>query len=177
MFAVRVHAIRGQAQAAGLEEAQAWRRIVDHFAAHEDHLWVVVGLRGQPRTTNPIEGAHREDRRSIRRRTGRMETGVEMERTGDHQALLSNLRNPWFVRAVLRGVDLVGAFRLQDVARVREGVLALRARRWRQRLPVRATKRPALLQEFVQLLTESADAGRLTAWADRVEGVVAATAV
>lgn len=139
-------------------------------------MWVCVRAKGHQRTTKPIEGAHREDRREIRRRTGRHATGPELERTGDHQALVSDLRNPWFVKHVLSGVDLVAAFRIQDPARVQAGMMALRRRRWRERLPVRAPARPDLLAEFVRLLEASPDPVKVAAWADRVEGV-SATAV
>lgn len=169
----RVNDIRGEAAQAGAKGAQAWERVVSRFRDHEPYLWVSVRVKGHERHTNQLEGVHREGRREIRRRTGRQATGPELERVGDHVAVLANLRNPWFVRNVLPGLDLVGAFRAQDPIEVRTGMLALRRRRWRERLPVRAPARAGLLDEFLRLLQGSPDPIKLTAWADRVEGVTA----
>lgn len=167
----RVHTIRGEAAQAGDHEASAWQRVVDRFEAHAGELWVALDVKGLPRTTNAIEGDHRETRRSIRRRTGRHETRREMERTGEHLARWSNANNPWFIQHALAGVDLVAAFRTQDPRRIRAGVDELRAKRWRDRLPVRPADRRERLEEFVRLLDGPFTVERLTAWADRVEGV------
>lgn len=169
----RVNQIRGEAAAAGTAEAAAWERFADRFRAHEDELWVTLGQKGVGRTTNPLEGRHREDRRRIRRRTGRHATSDQMERVGEHLALWSNAGNPWFIRNVLEGVDLRRVFLAQDAARVEAGVTALRAKRWRGRLPVRARDRHGLLEEFVRMMGSSPEPGQLVAWADRVEGVAA----
>lgn len=167
----RVHTIRGEAAQAGDREASAWQRVVDRFEAHAEELWVALDVKGLPRTTNAIEGDHRETRRSIRRRTGRHETRREMERTGEHLARWSNATNPWFIQHALEGVDLVAVFRGQDCQAIRTGLAELKAKRWRDRLPVRPVDRRDRLEEFVRLLEGHSGADHLTAWADRVEGV------
>ena len=169
----RVHEIRGEAARAGPAESAAWEGLVERFREHEHELWVFLDAKGVPRTTNQIEGYHRDDRRGIRKRTGQGATNAGMERVGEYLALWSNARNPWFVKRVLSGVDLAKAFLSQDRARVAAGLAALRAKRWRGRLPVRAQDRKGLLEEFVRLMDSGSEAAGLDAWAARVEGVAA----
>lgn len=167
----KVQEIRGEAEAAGLGEASAWMRVVTRYRDHEAELFPTVRLKDAPRTTALMEASHRRDRRSCRRRTGTLATRSVMERLGDHLAVWSNASNRWMVRHAFHGVDLVAAFLDQDPAHVEAGLAALRAKRWRDRLPVRAKERAPLLDEFLNLATPNAPDVILTHWADRVEGL------
>lgn len=169
----RLHEIQKQAIDAGSVEAKAWEGLVDRFREHEGELWAFLGEPGAARTTNQIESCHREDRRCVRKRTGQGATGPAMERVGELLAVWSNARNPWFIKHALHGVDLVQEFLAQEPGRVKEGLACLRAKRWRGRLPVAATQRRGLLEEFVALMEAGAPPAKLQGWADRVEGVAA----
>lgn len=167
----RVYGLRDEAGSAGSAEEAAWMRVVTRFEACRDELFPRVRLRDPPRTTTLIESLHREDRRSCRRRTGTLSTRGVMERVGDHLAVWSSVGNPWFARYALDGVDLVGAFQAQDPGLVRAGLARVRAKRWRDRLPVASKDRAFVLDRFLELARAEAPFAAFTTWADQVEGV------
>lgn len=169
----RLGEIRGSAKQAGPVEAMAWEGFVDRFGQQEGELWAFLDEPGAARTTNQIESCHREDRRGVRKRTGQSATGPAMERVGEHLALWSNARNPWFIQHVLTGVDLVQEFLKQDAEHVKQRLAVLRGKRWRGRLPVAAKKRQGLLEVFVGLVESEAPEASLQEWADRVAGISA----
>ena len=77
------------------------------------------------RSTVPLERDHGADRRAVRHRTGRENTGEEMGRLGSLLAFWANMRCPWFRDHVLPGVNLWEVFVEQDSEEVQRRILAL----------------------------------------------------
>ena len=129
--------------------------VVKRFEAHSPYLWAEVpGLSVVIRSTVPLERDHGADRRAVRHRTGRENTGEEMGRLGSLLAFWSNMRCPWFRDHVLPGVNLWEAFVGQDPKEVQRRILALprEGRRPRVVLP-RGEKARKCLESLVKLVT------------------------
>jgi hypothetical protein len=145
--------------------------VVKRFEAHGPYLWTEVpGLSIVVRSTVPLERDHGADRRRIRHRTGRAETGAEMGRLGSLLAFWSNVRCPWFRDHVLSGVNLWEVFVGQDAGEVRRRILAMprEGRRPRVVLP-RGEKGRERLEELVRLIAgEGPLEPALSAWATSV---------
>jgi len=167
----RVQALTREASGAPPQDAAAWQRVWSRFLAHERELFPRTRLRHAPRTTAVMEAAHREDRRDCRRRSGTVSTRGPMERVGEHLAVWSNATNPWFVENALCGVDLVAEFAQQDPKLVLQGLLDLRRKAWRGRLPVENKAREGLLDRFVELAQAGAPREAFSSWADEVEAI------
>lgn len=168
--AKRVYALREEARSTGIDEEEACMDVIARFEEHRHELFPRVRVKRVPRTTARIENAHRESRRTSRRRKGTLSTSREMERIGDHLAVVSNLHNPWFARHALAGVDLIEAFRTQDMEEVKAALAQLKAKRYQDRLPIAAKARRSLLTDFAALAQDEAPLTAFTQWADRVEG-------
>lgn len=129
--------------------------MVKRFEVHGPYLWAEVpGLSVVIRSTVPLERDHGADRRAVRHRTGRENTGEEMGRLGSLLAFWANLRCPWFRDHVLPGVNLWEVFVQQDPEEVQRRVLALprEGRRPRVLLP-RGEKARECLESLVKLVT------------------------
>ena len=128
--------------------------VVNRFEAHGPYLWAEVpGLSVVIRSTVPLERDHGADRRAVRHRTGRENTGEEMGRLGSLLAFWANVRCPWFQSRVLPGVNLWEVFVEQDPAEVQRRILALprEGRRPRVLLP-RGEKAWECLERLVKLV-------------------------
>ncbi|EQD77235.1 hypothetical protein B1B_01174 [mine drainage metagenome] len=128
--------------------------VVKRFEAHGPYLWAEVpGQSVVIRSTVPLEQDHGADRRGVRHRTGREETGQEMGRLGSLLAFWSNMRCEWFRDQVLPGVNLWEEFARRDPEEVRRRVCALprEGRRPRVVLP-RGEKARACLESLVKLV-------------------------
>lgn len=145
--------------------------VVKRFEEHGRYLWTEVpGLAIVVRSTVPLERDHGADRRRIRHRTGREETGEEMGRLGSLLASWSNVRCPWFRDHVLSGVNLWEVFVGQDAGEVRRRILAMprEGRRPRVVLP-RGEKGRERLEELVRLIAgEGPLEPALSAWVTSV---------
>ena len=87
-------------------------------------------------------------------------------------AAWDNAFNAWFARHALSGVDGVAALLDQGARLVEAGVADAAATRLRDRLPVKPRDRGALLDESAARVSVQASVEALTAWADRVEGLI-----
>jgi hypothetical protein len=128
--------------------------VVKRFETHGPYLWAEVpGLSMVIRSTVPLEQDHGADRRGVRHRTGREETGGEMGRLGSLLAFWSNIRCQWFRDHVLPGVNLWEVFARQDCEEVRRRIRALprEGRRPRVLLP-RGEKARECLESLVKLV-------------------------
>lgn len=146
-----------------------WEGAERFFREHEPYLWVAAEVEGLPRTTVDLERAHGEERRRIRRRTGRKETGGEMGRVGALLAWSSNLRNRWFVGEVLPGVNVAEEFAQQDAAEVRRRLRELPREGRRPKVEVkRGTERKHLERLRELMVGEGPVVAGLKAWASEV---------
>jgi len=138
------------------------RSIRRSFEEHWEELFVPYPIvKGRPfrfrRHNNGLESAHRWTRKSIRERTGREQTRVEMEQHGDLLAILSNLWNPAYHRLVLNDVqDLSQALGqyIPDLPRLREEYRLLRVGPER---PVPDEDRLGMMQDFLKAMESSED--------------------
>lgn len=169
-----VEAMRAEARKAGLEEE--WRRaVVERFERHGETLWTCLDEDGElveevervVRVTNGIERDHRDIRAGVRRRTGRKATRNELERVGEHLAVLSNLWCPWFVEHVLGGVDLRSTFLELNEEEIQERLGQLRRKRFGECLPVAAGDREERLAELVSVAA-SDDVEGVAQWTEKV---------
>lgn len=142
-------------------------RVVERFEEHAPYLWAEVpGLDVVIRSTVPLERDHGVDRRGVRHRTGKEDTGEEMGRLGALLAFWSNLRCPWFRDHVLPGVNLWEVFVRQDAKEVQRRIEALPREGRRPRVLVpRGEKGRECLEELVALVTgEGSLEPGLSAW-------------
>lgn len=169
-----VDAMRTEARKAGLEEEWC-RAVVDRFDRHGETLWTCLDENGDivedveevVRVTNGIERDHRDVRAGVRRRTGRKTTRNELERVGEHLAVLGNLWCPWFVEHVLDGVDLRAAFLGLDEEEIQERLGTLRQKRFGESLPVAACERENRLAELVRVAAGD-DVEEIAEWTENV---------
>jgi len=134
----------------------------DAFEGHWQELFVPVPVvKGRSfnfrRHNNALETAHRRTRKSIRERTGREQTRMEMEQHGDLLAILSNLQNPVYQALALGDVVDLGeslAEFIPELPRLRSEYRLARAGPER---PVPDDDRLTVMRNFVQILESSQD--------------------
>ena len=149
------------------------RSIRRSFEEHWEELFVPYPIvKGRPfrfrRHNNGLESAHRWTRKSIRERTGREQTRVEMEQHGDLLAILSNLWNPAYHRLVLNDIqDLSQALGqyIPDLPRLREEYRLVRAGPER---PVPDEDRLGMMQDFLKAMESSEDDAELLSSLERI---------
>ena len=144
-----------------------WADVARRFEEHAPYLWTEVpGLGTVIRSTVALERDHGADRRRIRHRTGGRESAREMDAQGMLLAFWANVRCPWFVEHVLRGVNLWEEFARQDPGEVARRLVALPKEGRRPRVELRRGKEEGQLQEFLRVLRGPGplEPG-LTAWA------------
>ncbi len=152
-------------------------RVEAKFEEQEPYLWVVARVSGLMRSTVDLERAHREDRTSVRHRTGQQDTGREMGLLGSLLAYWSNVRNEWFIEEVLNGVNLREVFARQDVEEVRRRLSALPREGRRPCVPIAPRCRREALERALTILKGSGDVtAELGAWAQE-ERVLSTPAV
>ncbi len=144
-----------------------WATVARRFEEHGPHLWTEVpGLGTVIRSTVALERDHGADRRRIRHRTGGKESAEEMDAYGPLLAFWSNVRCPWFVEQVLKGVNLWEEFARQDPGEVSRRIAALPREGRRPRVELRKGKEREQLEGLLQVLRGPGplEPG-LTAWA------------
>jgi hypothetical protein len=132
------------------------------FEGHWEELFVPVPVvKGRPfnfrRHNNALETCHRRTRKSIRERTGREQTRMEMEQHGDLLAILSNLQNPVYQALALGDIKDLGealAESIPELPRLRNEYRLTRAGPER---PVPDDDRLPMMLSFVQILESSKD--------------------
>ena len=130
-----------------------WAKVAGRFEEHAPFLWTEVpGLGVVIRSTVALERDHGADRRRIRHRTGGEESAREMDAHGALLALWANVRCPWFVEHVLKGVNLWEEFARQDPGEVARRIQALPQEGRRPRVELRAGKQEEQLEEFLRVL-------------------------
>ena len=145
---------------------ELWGRFEGKFREEEPYLWVVARVPGLTRSTVPLERDHRGIRTGVRHRTGRADTGEEVNLLGALLAYWDDLTNPWFIENVLTGVNLREVFARQDPEEVRRRREALP---WEGRRPcvrVAPKRRREALEKALTILRGTGDiSAQLTSWA------------
>ncbi|MHB8351187.1 MAG: hypothetical protein ACYDFT_00590 [Thermoplasmata archaeon] len=77
-------------QSLGGRVEELWHQVEAKFDEQERYLWVEARVPGLTRTTVDLERAHREERTSVRHRTGQSDTGREMGLLGSLLAYWSS---------------------------------------------------------------------------------------
>ncbi len=130
-----------------------WGTVARRFEEHGPHLWVgVPGLGTVIRSTVALERDHGADRRRIRHRTGGKESAEEMDAHGALLAFWNNVRCPWFVDRVLKGVNLWEEFARQDPGEVARRITALPREGRRPRVELRKGREKEPLEGWFQVL-------------------------
>jgi len=133
------------------------KRITDAFERHWEELFVpfpvVNGARIRfKRHNNGLESSHRRIRKSIRKRTGKAETNLEMEQFGDLVAIASNLWNPKYQKEIMHDVsnlaDSLSQF-VHELPQLRKHYRVVRAN---PEFPIADSKRKECLEFFVKSL-------------------------
>jgi hypothetical protein len=156
---------------------ELWHRVEAKFEEQEPYLWVVARVPGLTRSTVDLERAHREDRTSVRHRTGQQDTGKEIGLLGSLLGYWSNVRNEWFIEHGLEGVNLRGVFAQQDAAEVRRRLSELPGEGRRPCVPIAPRCRRGALEKALTILKGSGDwTAQLGAWAQE-ERVLSTPAV
>ncbi len=133
------------------------KKITDAFERHWDELFVpypvVNGIKIRfKRHNNGLESSHRRIRKSIRERTGKAETNLEMEQFGDLVAIVSNLWNPKYQKEIMSDVsDLAASLSpfVEELPRLREQYRVARAG---PEFPIADSGRKECLELFVRSL-------------------------
>ncbi len=144
-----------------------WATVARRFEEHGPQLWTEVpGLGVVIRSTVALERDHGADRRRIRHRTGGKESAEEMDAHGALLAFWNNVRCPWFVEQVLKGVNLWDEFARQDPGEVTRRLKALPREARRPRVELRRGREKEQLEGLLQVLRGPGplEPG-LTAWA------------
>jgi hypothetical protein len=134
----------------------------DAFEGHWEELFVPVPVvNGRPfnfrRHNNALETSHRRTRKSIRERTGREQTRMEMEQHGDLLAILSNLRNPVYQALALGDIKDLGESLAQFIPELPRLRAEYRLTRAGPERPVPDDDRLPMMLSFVQLVESSQD--------------------
>ncbi len=148
---------------------ELWGKVEKRFREEEAYLWPRPELPAYSRLTVDLERDHRADRQSARRRTAGKDTGEEIGRRGFLYATFSLVRNPWFVREALEGVNLWEGFAQQDPEEVEGRVQALPQAGQRPRVAVSWEKMEERIEDLVGVIEGDGPLERgLEGWARSV---------
>lgn len=154
--------ITKEGQELGNEYHRVASIIKKEFDRHWDELFIPYPLiNGTPiwfrRHNNTLERSHRWARKSIRQRTGREQTQIEMEKYGDLLAIVSNLWNPVYQQQIMGDIEnlshMLGKY-IPELPRLRREYHL--GRRGPER-PIADEKRISVLEGFLRILESSFD--------------------
>ena len=130
-----------------------WATVARRLEEHGPYLWAEVpGLGTVLQSTVALERDHGADRRRIRHRTGGRESAREMDAHGALLAFWANVRCPWFVEHVLKGVNLWEEFARQDPEEVARRIEALPTEGRRPRVELKKGRAEERLEGFLRAL-------------------------
>ena len=133
------------------------KKITDAFERHWEELFVpypiVNGAKIRfKRHNNGLESSHRRIRKSIRERTGKADTNLEMEQFGDLIAIVSNLWNPKYQKEIISDVSDLAALLDLFVEELPQLRKKYRAARVGPEFPIADSRRKECLELFVKSL-------------------------